>query len=592
MATATARRKAAKSKAAPRKKRLDPTTQYATDVVTGRIIAGLPVRQACQRHLDDLVHGAERGLYFDVAAAAYAIKFFGYMKLAEGAHAGQPFNLEAFQRFIVGSLFGWMGSDGFRRFRTAYVEIGKGNGKSPLAGGIGLKGLVADDEEGAEIYSAAVTRDQAKIVFSDAEKMVEKSDPLARRIEQHVNNLMVLSTNSFFRPVSSEARGLDGKRVHMALIDELHEHPSSAVVDKMRAGTKGRRQALIFEITNSGYDRQTVCYHHHDYSLRILSGAEQNDSWFAYVCQLDVCDKCRSEGKTMPACEKCDQWTDEKVWLKANPNLGVSITLKYLREQVREALGMPSKQNIVKRLNFCIWTEQASRWIDMDVWTQCGLAGPIDRASLKGRRCYAGVDLSSTMDLTAKALLFPPTADDPLYRVLWSFWIPELSLVRRTEDERAMIKNWAQQKFITLTQGNVVDYGLMRESLGDDADEFKLEEIGYDPWNATQLATDCTADGLLVVPVRQGFATLAEPTKKFGEWLVDGKIDHGANPVAAWMAGNMSVATDPAGNIKPDKSTSTTRIDGIVAAIIAGSRAIVHGEEPDSVYETRGLLTL
>lgn len=575
---------------AARRKKSDPTTTYALDVIAGRTVAGLPVRQACQRHLDDLTN--DRGLTFDPDAAAHAIKFFSFLTLAEGQHAGKPFVLQPWQQFIVGALFGWKGADGYRRFRSAYVEIGKGNGKSPMAAGIGLYGLVADGEAGAEVYSAAVTRDQAKILFSDAEKMVRASKFLDARVQQNVNNLAVIATNSYFRPVSSEARALDGKRVHVCLIDEVHEHPSAMVVDKMRAGTKGRTQPLIFEITNSGYNRESVCYHHHDYSLRVLNGSVENDAWFAYVCQLDVCDRCRKEGKTMPACDQCDQWTDEKVWIKANPNLDVSITRKYLREQVTEAQGMPSKQNIVKRLSFCVWTEQANRWIDMDVWARCGANGPIDRAALKGRRCYGGVDLSATTDLTAKGLLFPPVVPDEPYRVLWHFWIPEMSMARRTDDERTMLQSWASQGYVTLTEGNVVDYALIRASLNEDAEEFTLEEVGYDPWNATQLATDCTSDGILMVPVRQGFATLSEPTKRFGEWLLSGAIDHGGNPVAGWMAGNVSIASDPAGNIKPDKSTSSTRIDGIVAAIIAGSRCIVHGEEPASIYETRGLIEL
>jgi phage terminase large subunit-like protein len=282
-----------------------------------------------------------------------SLSFFDFLQLAEGEHAGKPFKLEPFQQFIVGSLFGWRGPDGYRRFRTAYIEIGKGNGKSPLAGGIGLYGMAADDEEGAEIYAAAVTRDQARILFTDAEKMVKASPFLTEIVTQNVNNLAVLSTNSYFRPVSSESRGLDGHRVHMALIDEIREHPNSLVVDKMRAGTKGRRQALILEITNSGYNRETVCWAHHEYSSKILEGLIENDSWFAYVCQLDPCDPCRAEGKDTPTegCPDCDDWREEKTWIKANPCLDVSITRKYLREQVAEAIGMPTKQNIVRRLS-------------------------------------------------------------------------------------------------------------------------------------------------------------------------------------------------------------------------------------------------
>jgi len=230
----------------------DPTTAYARSVVAGEILAGRPVRLACERHIRDLEEGPSRGLRFDLDAAERAIRFFGFLQLAEGEFAGQPFTLLPFQQFIIGSIFGWMGPDGFRRFRTAFIEIGKGNCKTKTAAGIGLYCLVMDNEEGAEVYAAATTREQARIAWADADKMVAASPYLARSVARNVSNLAVLATNSYFRPVSSEGRGLDGKRVHCAILDEIHEHPSPIVVDKMRAGTKQRRQALIFEITNSG----------------------------------------------------------------------------------------------------------------------------------------------------------------------------------------------------------------------------------------------------------------------------------------------------------------------------------------------------
>ncbi len=336
---------------------LDPATRYATDVVEGRVVAGRLVRLAAQRHLNDLAEGEARGLRFDPDAAQHALDFFGWLRLSEGEWDGKPFVLQPWQEFIVGSLFGWKKADGYRRFRTAYCEIGKGAGKSPLAAGIGLYGLLADGEASAEIYSAATSRDQAGILFRDAKAMVNASVQLAGRLKVDQGLITHERSGSLFKPVSSEHRGLDGKRVHIALIDELHEHPSALVVDKMRLGTKGRRQAMIFEITNSGYDRESVCWRHHEYSENVLLGRIPNDGWFAFVCGLDPCEAHQADGKTQPVdgCKECDDWRDEKVWQKANPNLGVSIREDYLREQVTEAEGMPSKQGIVKRLNFCRW---------------------------------------------------------------------------------------------------------------------------------------------------------------------------------------------------------------------------------------------
>lgn len=568
----------------------DTTTAYAAAVIAGDVVAGRPVRLACERHVRDLQTGHLRGLRFDPRAAEFAIQFIGFMRLAEGEHAGKPFILQPFQRFIVGSLFGWMGADDYRRFRTAYIEMGKGSGKTPLAAGIAVKGLIADGEAGAEIYAAAVGRDQAKIAFSDAEKMIMGSDALASRITRTVNNLAVQRTNSFFRPVSSEGRGLDGKRVHMAIIDELHEHPNAIVVDKMSAGTKGRRQPLIVEITNSGYDRNSVCWHHHEYSLRVLEGAVVDDSWFGYVCSLDACEPCRAAGKSQPqdGCSACDDWTDEAVWVKANPNLDISITRKYLRQQVTEAIGMPSKQNIVKRLNFCVWTEQANRWIDLDLWNSCGANGPIDETLLAGRDVFLGLDLSSTEDIAALAKLFPRTDADPehpRYRATWRFWVPRNTLNRRSVRERQILETAAAAGYVTITEGGIVDYDVVRAEINAVGDQFAIQEIAYDPWNATQIVTQLQGDGFTMVPIRQGFPSLTAPTKELGNLIKSTDIDHGGNPVATWMASNVSIAQDAAGNIKPDKSTSADRIDGISALINCLARAIVQPKLGASIYE-------
>jgi phage terminase large subunit-like protein len=557
-------------------------TQYARAVVDGRIPAGRLVRLAGERHLRDVEKGAERGLHFDQRAATRAIEFFGFLFLAEGEHAGKPFKLEPFEQFIVGSLFGWKGSDGYRRFRTAYVEIGKGNGKSPLAAGIGLYGLNVDGERGAEIYSSAVTQNQAKIVFADAEKMVSASPALSRRITKTVNNLAVVQTNSFFRPVSSEARGLDGKRVHIALIDEIHEHPNSLVVDKMRAGTKGRRQALIVEITNSGYDRNSVCWQHHDYSAKVLEGIIEDDSWFAYVCQLDPCEECRQQGKTQPVdgCTNCDQWTDENVWLKANPCLDVSVTRKYLREQVREAVGMPAKQNIVKRLNFCMWTEQAERWIDMAIWDEG--AHVVDAAQLKGRKCFGGLDLSSTTDVTAFVVVFPPEEEKEQWKVLCRFWIPKDNIQKRVHRDRVPYDQWIREGLLEATEGNVVDYAVLHKRIGKDGERFAVREIAFDRWNATQLSTQLAEEGFEMVPFGQGFGSMAGPTKEVEKLIIGRQIAHGGNPVLRWMMSNVSVKQDPAGNLKPDKSKSSERIDGVVSLVMAVGRAVVHqGTDPE-----------
>ena len=576
-------------------------------MVAGASVAGPLVRLACQRHLDDLVavasarkiasaakrmKGAKadsarrakeearalkvgRGLQWRPDLAARVFRFFECLSLASSEDIEQPFVLEPWQKFIVGALFGWLGPDGHRRFRRGYVEIGKGNGKTPMAAGIGLYGMLADGEADAEVYSAANGRDQAKICWQDAANFVDRSPALKRRTVLHALNIAYPASRSFFRPVSSEGRGLDGKRVHIALIDELHEHPTDVVVDKMSAGTKGRRQALVFEITNSGYDRQSVCYRHHEYSVRVLEGRLQNDNWFAYIACLD---------------EKDDPLEDEACWIKANPNLGVSITLKYLREQVEQARGMPAQRNIVLRLNFCVWTESATQWIPNKAWDECG--EPVDLDALEGRDCYGGLDLSTTTDITAFGMVFPPKDEGERWKFAAKFWIPGDNIHRRREKDGVPYDAWAKDGYVTPTEGNVVDYAFLRRDIIELGERFVIKEIAFDRFNASQLVTELMADGFTMVPFGQGFLSMSAPSKQFESMIVGRKCAHGNNPVLKWMAANVMAAQDPAGNIKPDKAKSKERIDGIVALIMALGRAIVNGGEGPSVYETRGVIAV
>ena len=568
----------------------DPVTQYARDVVEGAIIAGRPVRQACARHLADLAHAAERELVWLEDDIGRMLEFFpAVLRLDNGA----PFRLEPAQVFIVGSLLGWYYRDGARRFRTAYIEMAKGNGKSPLAAALGLYGLIEDGEPSAEIYSAAVTRDQASIVFRDAKNMVAQNAELRELVEDHMHNLAILETRSFFRPVSSEHKSLDGKRVHMALVDEIHEHPSAMVVDKMRAGTKGRERAVIFEITNSGYSKTSVCWDHHAYSLQILDNALENDAWFAYIASLDACDTCHAAGFMQPngECDTCDDWRDEATWEKANPLLGTSVTRRYLREQVQEAAGMAAKENITKRLNFCLWTEQSVRWLPMDRW-DVGDRGPIDLAALAGRPCFAGVDLSSTTDLSALVLLFPPTEQEAYFTVVPYFFTPSDNIARRRERDRVDYQPWVDAGYLIATEGNVVDYEYLRATLNELSERVEVREVPIDRWNSTQLQTQLLGDGHEVVQFGQGFASMSAPTKRLEELVLSGELVHGGHPVLRWMASNVSVKTDPAGNLKPDREHSEEKIDGIVALVMALGRAMVEPEPAESVYESRDMVTL
>lgn len=540
----------------------DPVAAYARAVTRKRkpVVVGKAVRLACARHLADL---KRRDLTWRLDKALHAISFFSEMLTLDD---GSAFVLEPWQAFIVGSLFGWYGMDGCRRFRTAFVETGKGSGKTPMAAGIGLYGLVADGEGAPEVYAAATARDQAKITFKDATRMVEENPELRELITPQVGSLTIPADSATFRPVSSEHRGLDGLRVHFGLLDELHEHPTALVVDKIRAGTKGRRNALIFEITNSGYDRNTVCWKHHEYSLAVIEQTTPNDSWFAYVCQLD-------EG---------DDWRDERVWLKANPNLGHSITLKYLREQVAEAVGIPSKQNIVLRLNFCVWTEQATRWLDLDVWDRCG--APVVEPE-PGTPFWGGLDMASSSDLCAHAKVFGPD-EGGVFDVLLRFWMPEAKVQERAKKGQTHFLDWVRDGFIEATQGQATDYDFVEAAILEDSEKWELRDMAYDRWNVTQLVTHL-ADKLgeeRLVQFGQGFSSMSGPSKELERLLLEGRIRHGGNPVLRWMASNAAARQDPAGNIKPDRERSADKIDGIVALVMALARALaasgLSAEEP------------
>jgi phage terminase large subunit-like protein len=614
MTTATRSRS---SGAHTRARSLDRTRAYAQAVVDGAVVTGRAVRLACQRHLDDVAHAATRGLTWRVDLAERAIDFFpAVLRLHEGQFADQPFRLEPWQQFIVGSLFGWLGADGFRRFRVAYVEAGKGNGKSPLAGGLGLYGMTEDDEPSAGIYSAATQRLQARILWLDAKRMCQSSPALTRRLDILEHSLFDRTTGSSFLPVSAEAKGLEGIRVHMGLIDEIWAHADADVIQAIRRGTKGRRQALIVEITNSGSDRASICWQHHEYSLRVLEGIEANDTWFAYVCQLDPCEACRTKGFSQPqeGCAACDDWRDEATWVKANPNLDVSVTRKYLRERVAEAVGMPAAQNETRRSNFCAWTEAITRWFSPEKWALGAAA--VDLASLRGRRCVVGVDMAQTTDLAAIVAIFPdddffvtaasdvrraddvreagpapPSVQGGLDVVSW-FFVPEISIVERARRDRVPYDVWRDQGYLEATPGDTIDTTRMRRVVRElrDVHGFDVTRVCYDRAYARDFAQALQdEDGFEVEPVVQSMAELNEPSVLLEVLVRTGRIRHGNHPVLRWCAANVVKDTDAGGRIKPSKAKSTERMDGI-SALVTGLRWVTAAKT--SVYTSRGLLTI
>ena len=557
----------------------DPTTDYARAVVAGEIRAGRLVRLACQRHLDDLEHGHERGLYFDLRAARRIFRFFERkLRYPDGEHAGERFHLEPFQKFILGSAFGWMKRTGpriHRRFRTVFVEIGKGNGKTPIAAGVALYGLARDHQVGAQIYSFASAKEQSRLSFTDAKNMAEASD-LADELEIGRQNIAYLATRSFFRALSSEIKVASGQRVHIAIGDEVHEMPNSDLIRRMEKGTKSDLNAILFFITNSGFEQtdENPCWSRHDRGVKILEKVYEDDSYFAYICQLDPCEKCQSQGKVLPdeKCDDCDDWRDESTWLKANPGLDTILDREYLRGLVNTAKVVVSEQNDVRRFNFCQWTEQANRWIAMTDWDAC--PSKIDLEALRGRACYGGIDLSTKIDLTAWNLVFPPPEDDGIWIWLTHGFIPKATIRERERSDRIPYSIWAEEGLLTATEGNIVDYEVVRARIEADAKLYSLQEIGFDPYAATQLSTQLIEKGFTMVEVRQGMLSMSEPSKYFEALVMANRLNHGGNRLLRWCVSNLIVITDGKENKMPVKPKSTKRIDPVVAGIIAMSRAI------------------
>lgn len=544
--------------------------KYIADVLSGKVCACKWVRLFCERHERDLKKGAKRGIYFDEAEAERVLRFFDFLRHSKGEWGGQPFILSPWEQAYLWVLFGWRKkSTGLRRFRISYLEVARKNGKSTLAAGVALYLLDGDGEPGAEVYSAATKRDQAKIVHGEACRMVRASSSLKRFITVRADNMFVVDTGSKFEPLSSDYNSLDGLNIHGAIIDEVHAHKTRDLWDILETATGARRQPLMFAITTAGVSRHGICRELHDYLEKVLDGSLEDDSFCGVIFTLD-------EG---------DDYLDERAWVKANPNIGVSVKPDDLRDKVKKAQEAPAALNAFLRLHMNVWTQAETRWISPEAWAACDGQTPLE--DLRGAPCYGGLDLSSTTDISAFVLKFPATGD----ALAW-FWIPEEEMEKRERRDRVPFSAWVRHGYVEATPGNVIDYEYIRQRIKQLSIEFRgMREIGYDPWNATQIAIQLEEEGFHVVPVRQGFQTLSPAAKELEREILSGELKHGGNPVMRWMAANVVLATDPAENIKPDKAKSAERIDGIVALCMAISRQI-QAEDDTSVYETRGLLTV
>lgn len=552
-----------------------PVVAYMHGVLDGRIPACELCKRAVQRQLDDLEHASERGFRFDRQAAEHATRFFPFLRHSKGEWAGQPFLLEPWEQFITWCVFGWKRADGMRRYRTAYIEVPRKNGKTTWLAGTGIYLLVADGEPGAEVYSAGTKRDQARLSHAEATRMVKGSPFLSKMIRVYRDNLHIPETASKFEPLGADADTMDGLNVHGALIDELHAHKNRRVVDALDTATGARRQPLIVEITTAGNDQTSVCYEHHAYSQRVLTGIVEDDTWFAFITSLD-------EG---------DDWKDEITWAKANPNLGVSVKIDDLRRKCARAQRIPAAQNAFRRFHLNEWTQQSERWIDLDLWDEN--AGEVDEQGLLGRECYGGLDLSAVSDLTAWVMVFPDAENAEDLAIIARFWCPRGRLADEGNRYLAQYRAWAQAGYLTVTEGDAVEYGAIRAAILEDAQRFDLRSLNVDRlFQGYQLSQELADEGLQVFGMGQGFMSMAAPMKEFERRLLEKRIHHGGNPVLRFMADSVVVKQNAAGTYKPDKAQSQARIDGIVALVMALDRAMRREKPKRSVYEDRGLMVV
>ena len=567
----------------------DPATAYARAVDSGETVAGPHVRDAAKRHLRDLKEGPKRGLVWDVDAADRFYRFCStVLRLSEGQFDGVPFELEPSQRFICGSLFGWKWKKtGKRRFRRAYIEQGKGNGKSPMIGAVGLYGLVADGESGAQVYSAGATKEQAGILFADAVKMVDQSPSLDAKIRRSGGpgreyNLAHLKSGSFFRPVSRETKKTgSGPRPHFALCDEVHEHPDGGVIEILERGFKFREQPLLVMITNSGSDRQSICWEERKHAVAVAAGEREDDTTFSYVCGLDEGD---------------DPFDDPSCWIKANPLLGVTITEEYLAIQVKQAKDIAAKANGIRRLHFCEWTDAESAWISRAMWESIE-DHTLDIDDFKGKRAFAGLDLSAKTDLTAKALVFEDgVAEDgkPKFAAFVHGYTPADTLRARAERDSAPYDLWADAGFLTATPGPKTRLDFVAQDLIDDSESFDLDIVAYDNFLIADFEA-VVGDMGAVLPMvdhPQGWNKRKQVTPDGDEvtlWMpesvdeletliMEGRLRVHVNPALRSAVSSATFDRSPADLRRFTKHKSTGRIDMAVALAMAVGAATARGE--------------
>lgn len=496
--------------------------------------------------------------WFDEDAADRAVAFFAEcLTHTTGEWRGQPFALSDWQAEIVRNIFGWKRQDGNRRYRTVFIGLPRKNGKTTLAAGLALYALYCDNEPGAQVINAAADREQAALCFDSAKGMVENEPELMHRSQVYRRSMTVPNTGSSYKVLSSEAFTKHGLSVSFAGIDELHAWPDRELYDVLTTSMGARRQPLTVITTTAGFDKHSLCYELWDYAIKVREGTVPDDSFLPVIFAADA----------------GDDWTAPATWAKANPAFNVTVKEQFYAQECAKARALPAYENTFRRLYLNQWTESESRWLSSDDWAACGGALP----DLTGKSCYAGLDLATTTDIAALVLAFPDAGNTYL---LPFFFVPQEAMHKRVTRDRVPYDLWAQQGHIIATPGAVIDYDVIRRTINELSERYEIKEIAVDRWNAAQITTQLEGDGFEMVGFGQGFASLSGPTKELEARVIGQTLHHGDHPVLAWMASNVTVEQDAAGNMKPSKKKSTEKIDGIVATIMGIGRAMVANDQP------------
>ena len=509
--------------------------------------------------------------YFDKKAASKAINFIEtFCTHTKGELTGTPLLLEDWQKKIIGDLFGWKQENGLRKYRTAYIQIGRKNGKTTLASSIALLMLFMDKERGSEIYCAASDRAQSGLVFEIAKGMILNNKELSSRAKVFRNSITNESKGNFFQAISSDSNTKHGFNANCIIYDELHTAKNRDLYDTLLTSTGARIEPLFISITTAGYDKNSICYEVYNYAKQVKDKLIVDESFYSAIYEADI----------------DDDITDEEVWKKANPNYGISLRKEYMKRESQRAMDVPSYQNTFKRLMLNMWTDSQTAWIGAKEWELC--EGEVDLQKLKNKECYLGLDLASTRDISALVLLFK---EDEKFIIVPYFFIPEENAKKRSERDKVDYVTWIRDNHCIATSGDVCDYNFIKQKILDLGKEYLIQSICYDRWNASQLVIDLQNEGVPMEPLGMGFRSLSAPSKQLEALILGKEIIHDGNPVLKWMIANTVMEEDAAGNIKPSKKKSTEKIDGTTALVSALACFMTEGGY-NSIYDDRGLLML